>query len=150
MVSSFFQGVFSGLSSTVFNKLFYLSKIIYARDQNQGSVEYKEKRELHLHLLDSLTAYIKIMWLRLISLFNVKYRLQRKRNCTCSITSALSLSKKLNLLLNARNCCHITVSYMLSNFGDNHVLWSEDDYYCSWNVSSNESKKVIFVYYFNL
>ena len=29
--------------------------------ENQGSVEYKEKRELHLHLLDSLTAYIKIM-----------------------------------------------------------------------------------------
>ena len=29
--------------------------------ENQGSVEYKEKRELHLHLLDSLTAYIKII-----------------------------------------------------------------------------------------
>ena len=43
MVSSFFQGVFSGLSSTVFNKLFYLSKITYAREPRLSGVQREER-----------------------------------------------------------------------------------------------------------
>jgi len=43
MVSSFFQGVFSGLSSTVFNELFYLSNITYSREPRLSGVQREER-----------------------------------------------------------------------------------------------------------
>ena len=39
------------------------------------------------------------------------------------------------------------VGYMLSILGDNHT-WSEDNYYCSWNVSSMHARKVMFNCFF--
>ena len=70
-----------------------------------------------------------------------KYGRQRKLNYT-SIPSAFSLAKKLNLLLKLRNC-RVTsrVGHVLSiQFGDNHVVWSEANYYYSWHLAT----KVIF------
>ena len=44
----------------VFNSVqFYLSRQL--TEENHGIVEFKEKRELCIHLLDSATEYIKIM-----------------------------------------------------------------------------------------
>ena len=44
----------------VFNSVqFYLSRQL--TQENHGIVEFKEKRELCIHLLDSATDYIKIM-----------------------------------------------------------------------------------------
>ena len=54
-----------------------------------------------------------------MSLFNVKYRRQRKLNYT-SIPSEFSLAKKYNLLLKRLNCGHVTSR---SRRGDNHVVW---------------------------
>ena len=70
-----------------------------------------------------------------------KYGRQRKLNYT-SIPSAFSLAKNLNLLLKHRNC-RVTsqVSNVLSiQFGDNYVVWSEANYYCSCHLA----KKVMF------
>ena len=84
--SSSFPGC---LFSVVFNSL---------TQENHGIVESKKKRELYMHLLESATDYIKIMRRScLISLFNVKYRLQRKLNYT-SIPSAFNLAKKAELI----------------------------------------------------
>ena len=63
-----------------------------------------------------------------------KYRRQRKLNYWyTSIPSVFSLAKKLNLLLKHRNCGTSQVGHVLSihEFGDNHMVWSEANYYYS-------------------
>ena len=65
-----------------------------------------------------------------------KYGRQRKLNYRyTSIPSAFSFAKKLNLLLKHRNCGHALVGHVWSiQFGDNHVVWSEANYYYSWHL----------------
>ena len=81
-----------------------------------------------MHLLDSATVYIKI-----IALFNKrleqKYGLQRKRNYWyTSMPLVFTLAKKLN----TRTVVTSRVGHVLSiHFGDNHVVWSEANYYYS-------------------
>ena len=78
-------------------------------------MEYKEKRELHLHLLDSLTDCIKRM-----CMFNKFFQRKIRTSTEITITpvlSALSLLKELNLLPNARNFRHITGWLHVEYFG---------------------------------
>ena len=71
-------------------------------------MEFKEKSELCIHLLDSETDYIKIMS-HVNKPLQQKYGRQRKLNYRyTSIPSAFSFAKKLNLLLKHRNCGHVT------------------------------------------
>ena len=78
----------------------------------------------------------------LIILFNKKYGRQRKLNYRyTSMPLVFSLAKKLNLLLKHRNRGTSRVGHVLSiQFGDNHVVWSEANYYYSWHLAT----KVIF------
>ena len=85
-------------------------------------MEYKEKRELHLHLLDSLTDCIKRMCM-FNKFFQRKIRTSTETQLHQYITSALSLLKELNLLPNARNCRHITGWLHVEYFGgQSHVV----------------------------
>ena len=72
-----------------------------------------------------------------------KYGRQRRLSYRyTSIPSVFSLAKKMNLLLKHRNCRVMSrVGHVLSiQFGDNHVVWSEANYYYSWHLVT----KVIF------
>ena len=62
-----------------------------------------------------------------------KYGCQRKLNYWYTrMPSVFSLAKTLNLLLKHQNCGHVTGrSCVEHSVGDNHVVWSEANYYYS-------------------